>query len=120
MSSPLAGFSIVKVRDRLPVEQHHQLVRTGIAQPADVSCQIAHEPDLDLVLAVLDERVGHRHAAARADRQAGQMIFLREVGRQANDVALERGLRAADRQAADFLRGRDVTVQERRRQIADR
>ena len=58
--------------------------------------------------------------AARAQGQAGQMIFLREVGRQANDVALERRLRAADRQAADFLRGRDVAVQERRRQVADR
>ena len=109
-----------EVRDRLPVDQHHQLVRTRLSQPADVSFQIAREPDLDLVLAVLDERVGHRHPAARAQGQAGQMIFLREVGRQANDVALERRLRAADRQAADFLRGRDVAVQERRRQVADR
>ena len=109
-----------EVRDRLPVDEHHQLVRTRLSQPADVSFQIAHEPDLDLVLAVLNERVGHRRAAARAQGQAGQMIFLREVGRQANDVALERRLRAADRQAADFLRGRDVAVQQRRRQVADR
>ena len=109
-----------EVRDRLPVDEHHQLVRTRLPQPADVSFQIAREPDLDLVLAVLGECVGHRHPAARAQGQAGQMIFLREVGRQANDVALERRLRAADRQAADFLRGRDVAVQERRRQVADR
>src|SRR5207249_4087408 len=51
---------------------------------------------------------------------AGQLIFLREVGGQANDLALERRLRAAGRQAADFLRRRDVAVQERRRQVAER
>ena len=48
------------------------------------------------------------------------MIFLGKVGRQTNDVALKRRLRGADRQAADFLRGRDVAVEERRRQVADR
>src|SRR4029077_14536503 len=55
-----------------------------------------------------------------ADGQAGQMIFLREVGRQPNDVALERRLRAADRQPADSLRGRDIAIEQGRRQVADR
>jgi len=35
--------------------------------------------------------------------QPGQLIFLREIGRQANGVALRRGLLAPDCQAADFL-----------------
>jgi len=93
-------------------------VRTRLAQSADVSAQIAREPNLDLVLAVLDECMGHRRPAARAQRQAGQMICLREVGGQANDIALERRLSAPNRQAADFLRGRNVAVQECRRQVA--
>src|SRR5437868_2593286 len=39
--------------DRLPVEQHQQLMRTRLAQPGYDSLQIAREQDLDLVLAVL-------------------------------------------------------------------
>jgi len=64
---------------------------------------MASEQDLDLVLAVLGKRIRHRHATARAQRQPGQLIFLREIGRQANGVALQRGLLAPDCQAADFL-----------------
>ncbi len=91
--------------DRLPVEQHHELVRTGFPQPADESFQIPREQDLDLVFAVLGKRIRGRYAAARAQRQPGQLIFLREIGSRANDVALQIGLRAPHRQAADFLGG---------------
>jgi hypothetical protein len=64
------GLLDFEVRDRLPVDQHQELVRPRLPQPADVSAQIAREPDLDLVLAVLDERVGRRQPAARAQGQA--------------------------------------------------
>ena len=43
--------------NRLPIEQHQQLVRTVLAQPADGSGQIASEQDLDDVLAVLGKRI---------------------------------------------------------------
>ena len=105
---------------RLPIDEQNQLVRTRFSQARDIPAQIARKPDLDVVVAVLRERVGHRRAAARADRQTGHMIFLRQIGRQPNGVGLQRRLCAADRETADFLRGRNVAVQERRRKIADR
>ena len=70
--------------------------------------------------AIVRERVRRRHPAARADREPGHMILLREIGRQPDDVGLQGRLRAADRQPADLLRGRDVSVQQRRGQVADR
>lgn len=48
------------------------------------------------------------------------MVLLGDVGRDANDVALQRGLRAADCLPADLLRSRDVSVQQGGGQIADR
>ncbi len=106
--------------DRRPVEQQLDLVRLRIPQALDVPGIAAREQDLDVVLAVLRERVTSRHPATRADRESRDMVFLRDVGRDANDVALQRRLRAADRQPADLLRGRDVSVQQRRGQVADR
>ncbi len=47
------------------------------------------------------------------------MLFLREIRWQPDHVGLRGCLRAADRQPADLLRGRDVPVQERRGQVAD-
>ena len=43
--------------DRLPVEQHQQLVRTSFPQSADESFQITGEQNLDFILAVLGERI---------------------------------------------------------------
>ena len=48
------------------------------------------------------------------------MLLLRDIGRDANDVALQRGLRAPDCQRADLLRSRNVSVQKSRGQVADR
>src|SRR5262245_34399226 len=48
------------------------------------------------------------------------MPLLRDIGRDANNVALKRGLRASDGQRADFLRGRNVSVQKSGRQVTDR
>src|SRR5215813_6191290 len=38
--------------DRLPVDQHQQLVRTLFTQPADASGEISSKPDLNVVLTV--------------------------------------------------------------------
>src|ERR1051326_2180582 len=94
--------------DLLPIDKDQELVRTVLAEPADASGQIAHEPDLNVVLAVLRKRIWYRHSTARADRQPGHLFFLREVGGQPKDVVLNRGLCSADREAADFLGCRDV------------
>src|SRR6185503_21025831 len=94
-------------------------MRTRLAQPADAAGQIAHEPDLNVVLAVLGKRVLDRRATACTDRQPRHLFFLRKVGRKANDVVLHRGLRSSYNKAADFLRGGNVTPQERGRQVAN-
>src|SRR2546428_5543891 len=105
--------------NRRPVEQHLHLVRLRIPQAVDVPGITAREVNLDVVLSVLRERVTNRNPTPRADRESLYMLLLREVGRDANDVALQRR-QAADRQPADLLRGRDVSVQQGRRQIAYR
>src|SRR5262245_47906392 len=80
--------------DRGPIEQYLDLVRLRFLQAVDVAGVAAREPDLDVVLAVLRERVTSRKAAARPDRQSGDVLFLRDVGGNAKDVALQRrGLR---------------------------
>src|SRR2546426_4927160 len=87
-----------------PVEQQLDLVRLRVLQPVDVPGITAREPDLDVVLSVLHERIRNRNPSARADRKSRNVLLLRDIGRDSNDVALERGLRAADRQPADSLR----------------
>ena len=83
VSLPMAALEIVKVWTGSRSSSTSISCGRRIAQPADDSCQIASEQDLDLVLAVLGKRIRRRHAAARANRQPGQLIFLREIGRQA-------------------------------------
>src|SRR5947209_4598510 len=102
------------------VKQQLHLVRLRVPQAVDVSGIAARQVDLDVVLSVLREIITNRNAATRADRQSRYMLFLRDVFRDANDVALYRGLHATDRQPADLLRSRDVSVQQSRGQIAYR
>ena len=71
-------------------------------------------------LAVLRERVRNQHPAARANGESSYMPLLRDIGRDANDVALKRGLRAPDCQRADLLRRRNISVEKRRGQVAHR
>ena len=106
-------------RHRQPVKQQLHRVQVPASQSADVAGTVARQPDLDVVLAVLRERIGGRQAPACPDRQTGDMFFLRRVGRHANDVALQRRLRAAHRQPADLLRRGNVAIEQRRGQVAD-
>ena len=48
----------------------------------------AHEPAREHVLAVGRERVPHARAAARAERQAVEVLVLRELERRRYDVAV--------------------------------
>ena len=61
--------------DRRAVEQHLDLVRLRVPQALDVPGITAREPDLDVVLAVLRERVTSRNPATRADRKSGYMAL---------------------------------------------
>ena len=58
-----------------------------LGQPLDLLVAVAAQADLDFVLAVLRERVGHDSAAARAERQPLDVLFLREVRRDTERVA---------------------------------
>ena len=109
-----------ELSDRRPVEQHLDLMGLRVLQPVDIPGITTREVDLDVMLAVLRERVRNEHPAARADGESRYMPLLRDIGRDANDVALKRGLRAPDCQRADFLRSRNVSVQKSRGQVADR
>ena len=91
-----------------------------LAQALDVLVAVPRQSDLDLVLAVLRERVGDQGPAARADRQALDVLLLGDVRPDADRVAAGGPARAPDGQAADLLRRGDVAVQERRREVAHR
>jgi hypothetical protein len=105
--------------DRRSVEQELDLVRLRVPQALDVPGVAPREQDLDVVLSVLHERVTRRKPATRADRKSRHMVFLRDVGRDADDVALQGRLGGANRQPADLLRSGDVSIQQRRGQVAD-
>src|SRR3989475_7534476 len=116
----VGGFLDRNRPNRRPVEQQLHLVRLRVPQAVDVSGIAAREVNLDVVLTVLRKIVTNRNPTTRADWESRYMLFLRDVFRDANDVALYRGLHATDRQPADLLRSRDVSFQQSRRQIADR
>ncbi len=61
----------------LAIEQQLELVR--LAQAFDVLVAVARQANLDLVLAVQREGVVDQRAAARAERQAVEVLLLREV-----------------------------------------
>src|SRR6185503_2730614 len=80
-----------ELSDRRPVEQQLDLMGLRILQPVDIPGITTREVDLDVVLAVLRERIRNEHPAARADRESIYIPLLRDIGRDANDVALKRG-----------------------------
>ncbi len=68
------------------VEQQLELV--WFCEPFDVLVTVAHQANLNLVLAVHRKRVVDDRAAARTDRQPFDMAFLCQVGRHADRLAV--------------------------------
>ena len=104
------------------------MVARWIRSPSTVNstscgyCEAAHdvqvgaiELHLEGVLAVERERVTNLDAADGAERQAVEMLILREVLPNAVGVAAGRHARVADRQRADLLGRRQVALLQRRR-----
>ena len=117
---PAAGRTLRLHRERLdarPIQQDLDLVRLG--QPLDLLVTVAPQADRDVVLAVLRERVGDDGAAAGAEWQALDVLFLREVRRHPECVAARRAPDPADREPADLLGRREVAFEQRRRKLAD-
>ena len=117
LSRPERGRRNGEQLQPLIVEQQLDLVR--LEQPFDVFIPIARKPNRDVVFAVDGERVRHHGAAARADGKPVEMRLLRQVRPQADCRAARRETRPADRELADFFRCGDITLEQRRRQVAD-
>src|SRR5262249_58734166 len=92
----------------------------GLAQAFHVLVAIAHEPDLDLVLAVERERVVDERSAARADWQPLEVLFLRDLRGHADRLAAGGPGRTSDGRPAAFFTRRDVAVEQRGREGAGR
>ena len=67
------------------VEQDLHLVR--LVQPLDVFVSVPRQLDLNLVFAIEREEMFERGAAARPERQAVDVILLRQVRRNQHDAA---------------------------------
>ncbi len=109
------------VRDLLvPVEQLHALavdrhLELFALDPAEHGLEVAGDAfHLERVLAVGRELVFDEHPAARAERQAFDVIVLRRVRRHV-EHRLRRRRRLADREPADLSGRRQVRFHERRR-----
>ena len=83
----------------LAVDADLELVRP--LEPRHVADDVLQEDDVEFVGRVEREVVPDEHAAARAERQAFDVIALRAIGRHAVDRADRRRRRVADRERAD-------------------
>ena len=103
-----------ELRDPDAVQPNFETMRP--AEAADVVVEVRLELDLDGVLAIHRKGVPHGDAAARTERKV--LAEPRVLDQQPRDVVgLDRraGQRPAQRLTRDFLRGRHVPIQERRR-----
>ena len=106
-------------RERLrqaSVDTELDLLRLG--ESFDVLVPIARQANLKLVDRMLRERVSEDRAATSSERQPFEVILLREIRGQHDDVTRRRRERAADRGPAHFLRRREIPLEQRRRQLA--
>ncbi len=99
--------------DALPVERDFEVVRHF--EPANDVDRLPIQLRADDVLAVDREGVADQHAAARADRQAFDVIVLRQIAAHAKRLLRRRDLRIADGQAGDLPRRRQIALHQRRR-----
>ena len=102
--------------DPLAVDQELQVVR--LAQALDVLVAVTRQPDREFVDAVRREVPGRDQAAARADRQALDVLLLGQIGiRPEGDSC--RLVHPAHREPADLLRRAHVALEQGRREVAD-
>ena len=100
------------------IHENHDLVR--LAQALDLFVAVARQANLNLILTIAREGVVQQRAAARAGRQTFDVLLLREIGAKTERIAARLAKRCAHREPADFLGGRDVAVQQGRREFTHR
>src|SRR5205823_8284951 len=86
----------------------------------DMFVAIAREPHTNLVLGVERKCVVNDQAAARTKWEIVKMLLLRQIGRKRDRVAARGTYGAAECEPADLARGRNITLQQCRREIAHR
>ena len=97
----------------LAVDRDLELMRE--LEPGHVADDVPQQLDAEVVVGVLRKVVPEEQAAARAERQSLDVVLLRVVGRNAIGQRRTTSLSNADRQAADLARGRQVLLEQRRR-----
>src|SRR5438270_9508588 len=90
-----------------------------IFEARQIANDVLQKLDAKRIGAVERKVVPDQNSAARAERQALNMIFLREIGRDLKDLADGRGGGVADSEHRDLMRGGDVLFEERRRNFKD-
>src|SRR5437762_5747417 len=75
---------------------------------------------LNFVVGVLRENIANHGTAARAERQFVEVLLLREVHWNQDGLTARGTNRASDRQAADFPRRRQVSLEQCRRELSHR
>ncbi len=105
----------VELRHGRVVDKHLQLLAAHLAERAEVAhvAQV-HGEDFEGVLGVDREVVTCSQAAARAERQALDVVVLRRVCRHAIR-SLHRTIDVAERHAADLAGGRQIRLEQRGR-----
>ncbi len=97
----------------LAVDADLELVRP--LQPRHVADDVLQQDDVEFVDGVDGEVVPHQGAAARAERQAFDVILLRPIRRHAIHRANRRRPGIADGKGADLARSRQILLEERGR-----
>src|SRR4026208_731328 len=90
------------------------------AQAFNFFVPISLQSYLNFVLPIACKSVGNESSTPSADRQPFNVRFLSQVRPNAKGIPSRRTAPGPDRCTADFLRCRDVAVQQRRRKISDR
>src|SRR4051812_39826993 len=89
-------------------------------QAFDFLIAIAREPDLNFVIAVTREIVRYESTTAGSQRKSFNMFFLRNISADAKSITFGRTAWQAQGETTNFLRGRNVTIQQSRGKNADR
>ena len=105
-------------RDARAIERDLHLVRLG--QAFDVLVAIARQAQLDFVLAVRRESCSGTAVPPRVPNgSSSKWSSCVRSARNQQDVAARRADGHAEREAADFARGGEVALEQRRRELAD-
>ena len=95
------------------------LEHMGPLEPGHVADDVLQQIDAEVVVGIEREVVVNHDAAARAERQAVDVVGLGAIRRNTVHSAHGRDVRIADREARDLARRRQVLFEQRGRDLQD-